>query len=166
IYIPTLRERKEDMYLLVNNLIRKFNQDFGRNIKGISPEALNILSDYSWPGNVRELENVIERAVINVKLSEEIISPKHIPALTELNKLEIIEEEPIISSESDNLIDYNLDKNNLKMIKDDTERIALLNALKSTNGDSSMAANKLGISLRSFYYKIKKYNIKKIYEYK
>jgi len=154
------------MPLLVNNLIRKYNQDFGRNIKGILPKALNILSDYSWPGNVRELENVIERAVINMKLSEEIILPKHIPALNELNKLEIIEEKPIISSVSDNLIDYNLDKNNLKKIKDDTERIALLNALKSTNGDSSMAANKLGISLRSFYYKIKKYNIKKIYEYK
>jgi transcriptional regulator with PAS, ATPase and Fis domain len=59
-----------------------------------------------------------------------------------------------------------LDKNNLKKIKDDTERIALLNALKSTNGYSLKAANKLGISLRSFYYKIKKYNIKKIYEYK
>jgi transcriptional regulator with PAS, ATPase and Fis domain len=166
IYIPTLRERKEDMSLLVNNLIRKFNQDFGRNVKGISPEALNILSDYSWPGNVRELENVIERAVINIKLSEEIISPRHIPPLTESNKMETIEEKPIISSESDNLTDYNFDKNNLKMIKNDTERIALLNALKSTNGDSSMAANKLGISLRSFYYKIKKHNIKKIYEYK
>jgi transcriptional regulator with PAS, ATPase and Fis domain len=166
IYIPPLRERKEDMSLLVNNLIRKLNQDFGRNIKGILPEALNILSNYSWPGNVRELENVIERAVINMKLNEEIISPRHIPPLTELNKMETIEEKPIISSESDNLIDYNLDKNNLKKIKDDTERIALLNVLKSTNGDSSMAANKLGISLRSFYYKIKKYNIEKIYEYK
>lgn len=166
IFIPPLRERKEDMYLLVNSLRRKLNQDFGRNIKGISPEALNILSNYSWPGNVRELENVIERAVINMKLSEEIILPKHIPPLTELNKLETIEEKPIISSESDNLINYNLDKNNLKKIKDDTERIVLINALKSTNGDSSMAANKLGISLRSFYYKIKKYNIKKIYEYK
>jgi transcriptional regulator with PAS, ATPase and Fis domain len=154
------------MSLLVNNLIRKLNQDFGRNIKGISPEALNVLSDYSWPGNVRELENVIERAVINMKLSEELILPKHIPSLTELNILETIEEKPIVSSESDNLIDYNLDKNNLKKIKEDTERIALLNALKSTSGDSSMAANKLGISLRSFYYKIKKYNIKKIYEYK
>lgn len=166
IYIPPLRERKEDMSLLVNNLIRKLNQDFGRNVKGISLGALNVLSDYSWPGNVRELENVIERAVINMKLSEEIILPKHIPSLTELNILETIEEESIISSESDNLIDYNLGKSNLKKIKDDTERIALLNALKSTNGDSSMAANKLGISLRSFYYKIKKYNIKKIYEYR
>ncbi|GAI93738.1 unnamed protein product, partial [marine sediment metagenome] len=86
IYIPPLRERKEDMHLLVNNLIRKFNQDFGRNIKGISSEALNLLLDYHWPGNVRELENVIERAVINMRLNEEIILPKHIPPLTELNK--------------------------------------------------------------------------------
>ncbi len=71
-----------------------------------------------------------------------------------------------ISSEPDNFIDYNLDKNSLKKIKDDTERIALINALKAANGDSLKAAKKLGISLRSFYYKIKKYNIKKIYEYK
>jgi len=101
-----------------------------------------------------------------MKLSEEIILPRHIPPLTELSKVDVIEEKLIISSKPDNLIYYNLDKNNLRKIKDDTEKIALLNALKSTNGDSPMAANKLGISLRSFYYKIKKYNIKKIYEYK
>ncbi|TFG91889.1 MAG: sigma-54-dependent Fis family transcriptional regulator, partial [Candidatus Atribacteria bacterium] len=127
---------------------------------------LNILSNYSWLGNVRELENVIERAVINMKLSEEIILPKHIPSLVELNKVEVIEEKPTINPESDSLIDYNLDEDNLKKIKDDTERIALVNALKSANGDSLKAAKKLGISPRSFYYKIKKYNIKKMYEYK
>ncbi len=92
IYIPPLRDRKEDVPLLVNNLIRKYNQDFGRNVKGILLEALNILSSYSWPGNVRELENVIERAVINMKLNEELILPKHIPPLFELNKVEVIEE--------------------------------------------------------------------------
>jgi len=166
IYIPPLRERKEDMPLLVNSLIRKFNQDFGRNINGILPEALNILSNYSWAGNVRELENVIERAIINMKLSEGLISPKHIPPLTELNKVEVIEEKPVISSELDNLIDYNLDKNNLKKIKDATEKIALINTLKSTNEDSIKSAKKLGISLRSLYYKMKKYNIKKVYRYK
>jgi len=95
IYIPPLRDRKEDMSLLVNNLIRKLNQDFGRNVKGILPEALDILSSYSWPGNVRELENVIERAVINMKLNEELILPKHIPLLTELNKVEVIEEKQL-----------------------------------------------------------------------
>ena len=166
IFIPPLRERKEDMPLLVNTLIRKYNQDFGRNIRGILPEALNLLLDYHWPGNVRELENVIERAVINMKLSEELISPKHIPPLTELNKAESIEGKPIISSESDNFADSKLDKTNLKKIKDSTERIAIINALKASDGDSLKAAKKLGISLRSFYYKIKKYDIKRIYEYK
>ena len=153
------------MSLLVNNLIRKYNQDFGRNVKGILPEALNVLSGYSWPGNVRELENVIERAVINMKLNEELILPKHVPPLVELNKVKTIEEKPAISSESDSLIDYDLGKN-LKKIKEDTERIALINALKAVNGDSLKAAKKLGVSPRSFYYKIKKYNIKKVYEYR
>ncbi len=169
IFIPPLRERKEDMPLLVNTLIRKYNQDFGRNIRGILPEALNLLLDYHWPGNVRELENVIERAVINMKLSEELISPKHIPHLIELgklNKVESIEGKPSISSESDHLTDSKLDKTNLKKIKDSTERIAIINALKASDGDSLKAAKKLGISLRSFYYKIKKYDIKRIYEYK
>ncbi len=166
IFIPPLRERKEDMPLLVNTLIRKYNQDFGRNIRGILPEALNLLLDYHWPGNVRELENVIERAVINMKLSEELISPKHIPPLTELNKAESIEGKPIISSESDNFADSKLDKTDLKKIKDSTERIAIINVLKASDGDSLKAAKKLGISLRSFYYKIKKYDIKRIYEYK
>jgi transcriptional regulator with PAS, ATPase and Fis domain len=166
IYIPPLRERKEDMPLLVNNLIRKYNQDFGRNVKGILPEALNILLDYAWPGNVRELENVIERAVINMKLSEESILPKHIPPLIDLYEVGIIKEKLISDSKTSHFADFDLGKNNLKNIKDLAERIALINALKSTNGDSLKTAKKLGISLRSFYYKIKKYNIKKIYECK
>jgi len=108
IYIPPLRERKEDMPLLVNNLVRKYNQDFRRNVRGILAEALNLLLDYYWPGNVRELENVIERAIINMKFSEELISPKHIPPLIELGKLnkeESIEGKPVIGSGSDNLTD-------------------------------------------------------------
>jgi len=163
IYIPPLRERKEDMHLLVKNLIRKYNQDFGRNIRGILPEALNLLIDYSWPGNVRELENIIERAIINMKLNEEIILPKHIPSL---NSKERIGEKLIINPKYNNLTGIDLDKTNLKKVKNDTERLAIINTLKSTNGDNLKAAKKLGISLRSFYYKIKKYSIKKVYEYK
>lgn len=166
IYIPPLRERKEDIPLLVNNLIRKYNQDFGRNVRGISPKALNLLVDYYWPGNVRELENVIERAIINMKLSEELISPKHIPLLVELNEKAGIEGKSINDYESNHLVNFDWDKKNLKEIKYNAERTALINALKSSNGDNLKAAKKLGISLRSFYYKIKKYDIKKIYEYK
>jgi len=157
------------MPLLVNNLVRKYNQDFRRNVRGILAEALNLLLDYYWPGNVRELENVIERAIINMKFSEELISPKHIPPLIELGKLnkeESIEGKPVIGSGSDNLTDFKLGKTNLRKLKDSTERMVIINVLKASGGDSMKAVKKLGISLRIFYYKIKKYNIKKIYEYK
>ena len=169
IYIPPLRERKEDISLLVNNLIRKFNQDFGRNINGILPDALDLLLNYNWPGNIRELENVLERAVINMKLSEEIILPKHIPSLIELNKLyetENIEGKFLPDSEYQQLNDFKLDHTNLRMIKSNMERRAIINALKKCNGNNEAAAKELGISLRSVYYKIKRYNVKKSYEYK
>ncbi|HDK26777.1 MAG TPA: sigma-54-dependent Fis family transcriptional regulator, partial [Candidatus Atribacteria bacterium] len=166
IYIPPLRERREDIPLLVNNLVRKYNQDFGRNVKGILPKALNLLREYYWPGNVRELENVIERAIINMKLSEELISSKHIPPLVGLNEKEKDEVKAINNYKSYHRLDFDWDKKNLKEIKYNTERAVLIDALKSSNGDNSKAAKKLGISLRSFYYKMKKYDIKKIYEYK
>jgi len=167
IYIPPLRERKEDLPLLVNNLIRKYNQDFGRNIKDILPEALNMLAEYSWPGNVRELENVIERAVINMKISEEIIFPKHIFLLEGVNKFKDNALKPIRSINYSYLdkTKTQVKKNNLREIKDSTERTVIINALQSSGGDNLEAAKKLGISLRSFYYKIKKFNIKKKYEY-
>lgn len=64
IHLPPLRERKEDIPLLVDHFIEKFNMESGKKVEGISEEALQILMEHDWPGNVRELENVIERAVI------------------------------------------------------------------------------------------------------
>ncbi len=62
--IPPLRQRKEDIPLLVNHFVAKFNKKTGKQINSVSKETLNALQEYRWPGNVRELENVIERAVI------------------------------------------------------------------------------------------------------
>ena len=62
--IPSLRERKEDILLLVNHFIEKYNGENGKAIKGIDPSAIQLLEGYEWPGNVRQLENVIERAVV------------------------------------------------------------------------------------------------------
>ena len=165
IYIPPLRERKEDLPLLVNSLIRKYNQDFGRNIKDILPESLNILIEYSWPGNVRELENVIERAVINMKMSEEIILPKHIPSLDGLNKMQHTSPIRIQRTSYEEFFDIKKEKKNLKNIKNITEKTMIINALKASKGNSIEAAKNLEISLRSFYYKIKKYNIEKKYDF-
>jgi transcriptional regulator with GAF, ATPase, and Fis domain len=64
ITIPPLRQRKEDIPLLVNHFVAKYNKKIGRKIVSVSPETLKALHEYHWPGNVRELENVIERAVI------------------------------------------------------------------------------------------------------
>lgn len=64
ITIPPLRQRKEDIPLLVNHFVDKFNQKMGKNIESVSKDTLNLLQEYHWPGNVRELESVIERAVI------------------------------------------------------------------------------------------------------
>ncbi|MEI7752281.1 MAG: sigma-54 dependent transcriptional regulator, partial [Candidatus Omnitrophota bacterium] len=67
IYLPPLRHRVEDIPLLVEYFVRKFNAEFGMNIKRVSPELLEHLSRYSWPGNVRELENAVQTAVVMSK---------------------------------------------------------------------------------------------------
>lgn len=77
IKLPPLRERKEDLPLLVNQLIGKFNSLHGRSIAGISPEVHSVFMSYTWPGNVRELENVIERAF--VLCTGQIIDLGHLP---------------------------------------------------------------------------------------
>jgi len=64
ITIPPLRQRKEDIPLLVNHFVAKFNKKTGRKIETVSNETLNALQEYHWPGNVRELESVVERAII------------------------------------------------------------------------------------------------------
>jgi two-component system, NtrC family, response regulator AtoC len=64
VHVPPLRDRREDILLLVNHFLRKYNKDFGRQVQGVTSEALVLLTHYHWPGNVRELENVIERLVV------------------------------------------------------------------------------------------------------
>ena len=75
--LPPLRERKEDIPLLANHFLHKLSKDYNKTISHISPEALEILTQYSWPGNVRELENTVERAVI--LSAHPIILPEDLP---------------------------------------------------------------------------------------
>jgi transcriptional regulator with PAS, ATPase and Fis domain len=79
ITLPPLRERKEDVPILVEHFLEIFRQDFGRQLPGISPEAVDVLSGYHWPGNIRELKNCLERAAILA--NEELIRPKHLNLL-------------------------------------------------------------------------------------
>ena len=78
IVIPPLRERKEDIPLLIDHFISKFGFENNRTVKGISKEALEIIMQYEWPGNIRELENIMERAI--VKCMGQTITEVDLPA--------------------------------------------------------------------------------------
>jgi len=143
IKIPPLRERKEDIPLLVEYFIKKYCLEIKTSLKTISKEALDILMSYNWKGNVRELENTIERAII--LCDGEMIAPEHIvltqrPDSTGLSTEGSLEE---------------VAKKALRIAE--TQRI--LNALRETKGNKSRAAEILRVSYKTLLTKIKEYGI-------
>lgn len=154
IKIPSLRERKDDIPLLCNHLIKKLNEKLNKHVIGISPEALIILKQYSWPGNIRQLENVLERALnfdvknwidtihLPVELTENHIPIKSIKSETTTN----LSENPHVNTN---------DKGSLK----ESEKSIIMETLEFVQGNRSKAAELLGISRTTLYNKLKKYNI-------
>ena len=152
IMIPPLRQHKKDIPLLVRHLIKKYNQEYGRFVQDISPNALKILSSLDWKGNVRELENFIGRAMINMKFNEVIIRTSHLP---------IIEGKVQTKSIQDDLEDEAfpaMDKT-LEEVLEESEKKYIMNVLKELGGNRTRTAEHLDISIRNLYYKMKKYNI-------
>jgi PAS domain S-box-containing protein len=147
IAIPPLRTRREDIPPLVEHIILRLNQEFGRQVTGMTPEALEEFAKYPWPGNVRELENVLGRAMINMRPQERIIDTPHLPLL-ECEKIT----GAMIASEQVGL-------RSLDEVVADAERTAITRALQETGGNREKAAELLGMAVRNLYYKIKKYGI-------
>lgn len=149
IHIPPLRERIDDIPILVEEFIDKHRVRNNKNY-WISPELMNILSNYHWPGNVRELENALERAV--VLCHAEQLSIEDFPR--EIRELK--QEDHISSSYSyDN---YNTSKP-LSEHLEEIERSIILQALEENHGQAASAARKLGISRQGLLYKMNKYFI-------
>jgi DNA-binding NtrC family response regulator len=132
IHLPPLRERKEDLLYLIDYYIGRFNRRFGRNVRGLSEEALDCLLAYDWPGNVRELKNLLES--IFVEGSTQDISLADLP------------------------LQLRLRCNELKSLAGN-ERERLLWALSATNWNKSKAADKLHWSRMTLYRKMARYNI-------
>ncbi|MFW5855784.1 MAG: sigma 54-interacting transcriptional regulator [Bacillota bacterium] len=151
LFIPPLRERREDIKPLVHHIIRKFNQEYGRSVKSCDKEALDRLHSYHWPGNVRELENIIGRAMIHMSLDEEVIQLRHFPALGENDNQSETQENDLLS--------HSLEAHSLKEIMNKTEKNLVIRALNKTDGNRTEAAKLLGIAVRSLYYKMDKYGI-------
>lgn len=153
IHIPPLRERKEDIPLLVNHFIRKYSESTNKNVIKIDSRALNALMNYRWYGNVRELENTIERAI--VLADGDTIELIHLPVEIQeyqqeykerIDNFEIplkIEEEDYSIKKATKLLETNLIKK----------------ALKKARGNHTHAAKLLEISHRALLYKIKEYEI-------
>ncbi len=137
IEIPPLREKKEDIPLLVDHFIQKFNKIKGKEITGISPKAMKILMSLDYPGNVRELENIIER--VFALSSDNIITRRHLPA-------EIAE------------IDSRRNKQKSSSF-DELERQYILDALQRNNWHRGNTAQELGINKSTLFRKMKKLNI-------
>jgi PAS domain S-box-containing protein len=149
ITIPPLRERKEDIPLLIKEIIVKINGEYGRNIVSISDDALKELLDYDWPGNIRELQNVIGRSIINMNFNEQIIEKQHLPNLQTDLKLNISKIE-IKNS-------YEIEK--LSNVVERLEADYIREVYNKLNKNKTKTAKKLGISIRNLYYKIDKYKI-------
>ncbi|HLR11064.1 MAG TPA: sigma 54-interacting transcriptional regulator [Sporosarcina sp.] len=146
IQIPPLRERKEDIATIIDHLFVKLNKQLGMNIEKISGEAQQLLQRYEWPGNIRELENVLSRAMIFMGQGEMVL------------KLDDIQSSLYSSRKQETEVQLPA-KTTLASIMDDYERSILEQALVENKGNKSETANRLGISLRSLYYKLDKYRL-------
>ncbi|MFW6335425.1 MAG: sigma 54-interacting transcriptional regulator [Desulfosalsimonas sp.] len=155
LHIPPLRERKEDLPELARFLLRKINQEYGRNICGLAPEALRALGSYHWPGNVRELENVLRRAVISMRISDTLIRPQHLPRLYPVPH----EGRDKPAAEADPGPDFS--GKTLQQMKREFEKGVIIQALEDSGGNRAKAASMLGISLRSLYNKLRDHGLKK-----
>ncbi|GBF11055.1 sigma-54-dependent Fis family transcriptional regulator [Tepidibacillus sp. HK-1] len=151
IMIPSLRDRKSDIPLLVSYLIKKLNIEYGRKVEGIAEEVQHIFLEYAWPGNVRELENVIGRAIMNMTFNETFIQIEHLPSLGK----------SIVPSNYEKVTTVPLEDHILPLsdMISKMEKMYLKHVLKKVDGNKTKAAHFLGISIRNLYYKLEKYGL-------
>ena len=157
IYIPPLRERKEDIPELSEYFISRAVKENEKKIKGISPKALKLLASYSWPGNVRELENVIRRAV--VVASSDIINVNDIILSPEPYKKELQELSNVIKDILDRVDATEIGTSLYRCIVTSVEKTLIKKALELTKGNQVQASEFLGITRVTLRKKIQEYNI-------
>uniref|UniRef100_A0A7V1ZHD6 Sigma-54-dependent Fis family transcriptional regulator n=1 Tax=Thermoanaerobaculum aquaticum TaxID=1312852 RepID=A0A7V1ZHD6_9BACT len=142
--LPPLRERPEDIPLLVQHFVNQFNAQLGRNVKRLAPSLVDALRAYPWPGNVRELKNVVENMVLFARGEE--LTLEDLPA-------EIRQARPAALQEA-------AAGRWVPRRMEDIEKEAILKTLEFTQGHRARAAELLGIGLRTLQRKLKEYNLK------
>lgn len=140
IYVPPLRERREDIPLFIEHYIRRFAAEMHQETPCVTPKAIELLKAYEWPGNVRELANVIERSVI---MSGGVIDVQDLPGLSAVQKLPV--EVPVTGT--------------LREILRAVEKEVISRALKQHNGNKLRTAQALDMSRRALLYKLQEYHL-------
>jgi len=149
IHLPPLKERKEDIPLLCDHFVDKYNGELGKAIEGLTPRTLELIINYSWPGNIRELESVIYEAFVlnESRMIEEENLPIRIRGqASSRNSFSVVEEKPM--SEMVHNMTEQMEKNLIEK------------ALSEFGGNRTKAAEKLGISRKTLFNKMSQYSIK------
>ncbi|RXJ01933.1 sigma-54-dependent transcriptional regulator [Anaerobacillus alkaliphilus] len=155
LHIPPLRKRKEDIPLLVNAFINKFNRKFQMAVRKIDEEIFRLFYQYDWPGNVRELEHVIEGAM-NLITDEDRIEYTHLPSHFR-NKTQFKVEIPEMFQMTERKSDYRPFTKPLKEQLEEFEEFYIQKVLKQHHNNVTQAAKQLGLSRQSLQYRIKKF---------
>ncbi len=142
IRIPPLRERKEDILMLVNHFVRKYSEENRKNVRGCDGDAMAVIMRYSWPGNVRELRNVIERAIVLCR--GEVITPAELPEKLKKNG---------------GFQPGQQETSSLKLSISEYEKTLILNVYHAQGRNKEETAKVLGVDLATLYRKMKKYGI-------
>ena len=142
--VPPLRERREDIPLLVDHFLSRTRESLGKRVRSVDDDALDRLSRYAWPGNVRELENVIERAVI----------------LCDSDRIRSGDLPDALNATAAAPAGYNPEDYSLRLARRLAEITAIERALTATDANRTHAARLLGISHRSLLYKLREYGIR------
>ncbi len=141
VYLPPLDDRKEDIPVLVQHFIEKYNEENHKSVKGIDPSTLKLFMRYNWPGNVRELENLVERAVVTTKK-------------------DYLDEDDFPTELAIGQIGESLAGLQVPMKLEEGNKYLILKTLEKFNGNKTRAAEALGISTRTIRNKLSEYQIK------
>lgn len=151
IHIPPLRKRIQEIPLLCERLLQKINRDYGRNVEGVTEIALGQLMTYDWPGNVRELENILGRAIIFMHYHETMVDIHHLPELKNSKQL-------VKKADKQDVQAFELNQS-LSALVENYESKVISQTLSRFNGNKTLTAKALGLSLRNLYYKLEKYEL-------
>jgi DNA-binding NtrC family response regulator len=153
LHLPALRERGEDIPLLVEHFIKKYIGELGKDVKGVTDAALALLSAYAWPGNVRELENVVYEAMV---MSESgWLDEDALPLRLRTSPPGANAERPDLAGRTPHPL-----KRTVQGVAERTERELILDALRQTGGNRTQAARLLGVSRKTLFNKMTLHRIR------